>query len=617
MPKSPLTDVLYSLRHVVASTESATVPDAELLERFVRRRDNAAFELLVWRHGRMVHGLCRRILRHAHDAEDAFQATFLVLARRAASIRRRTTAGGWLYRVAYRIALDARARRARRAACQLPLGDAPTTVADPASEVARRELLGAIDAEVSRLPEKYRVPFVRCCCQGESTRALARELGCPAGTVESWLVRARRRLRAGLARRGVIAPAVPSLAPLGHGLQGVPEPVAALPVRLVAATVKAATTGPACTEVTLLTEGALKAMLLLRVKIAAVLFVALTVAGLGAGFLAPAGSDAAADGKQPSQTKPVSPVPAGRAQPEKKPAPGRIFAEVVFAPGLVERITGSNPSRIVAIDPETGKWALVAPGAAGGIVRVSPDARHVAFLRRTELWRCDLAGQEKPARLAQNAGRPCWSPDGKYLVHSPGEVVADGGWKSETWRLNADGTGAIRLKLPDTDSVEDWSPDGQWLLTCSDRHPPRGSGFQLYRMHPDGTAQRRLTQGPGLNCSARYSPDGRRIVYLHQERGVNSLHVMDADGTNDRVVVPSKGRTESHYACWSPDGKRLAVQCVTRPRPGAKDLFGNLLTDTYHLKVMDADGSHRRRLNLPDRDGDPIPLPGIGQVDWR
>jgi DNA-directed RNA polymerase specialized sigma24 family protein len=115
MANGQLTGVLHFLRHALVARDSAGVPDADLLERFVTGRDEAAFELLVWRHGRMVLGVCRRVLRDEQEAEDAFQASFLTLARRAAAIRRRASVGAWLYRVAHRVALDARARAGRRA----------------------------------------------------------------------------------------------------------------------------------------------------------------------------------------------------------------------------------------------------------------------------------------------------------------------------------------------------------------------------------------------------------------------------------------------------------------------------------------------------------------------
>src|SRR5262245_34870581 len=136
---------------------AAGLTDAELLERFVARREEAAFEVLVWRHGPKVLGVCRRILRHEKDAEDAFQATFLVLVRKAASIGKRQAVGSWLYRVAYRLALRAKALAAKRAARRTRVADVPA--AEPAPDPGRAELRPVLDEEVNRLPEKYRAPF--------------------------------------------------------------------------------------------------------------------------------------------------------------------------------------------------------------------------------------------------------------------------------------------------------------------------------------------------------------------------------------------------------------------------------------------------------------------------
>src|SRR5579871_5363215 len=157
MPDGQLQGVVHYLRRVVAPDGVGGVSDAELLERFVRQRDEAAFELLVWRHGKMVLGVCRRLLRHEQDAEDAFQAAFLALARRAAALGRRESVGGWLYRVAYHIALRARVDICRRARREQSRPPRPDPVADPAEEAAGLELRRVIDEEVNRLPAKYRV----------------------------------------------------------------------------------------------------------------------------------------------------------------------------------------------------------------------------------------------------------------------------------------------------------------------------------------------------------------------------------------------------------------------------------------------------------------------------
>lgn len=174
------------------------VPDAELLRRFSHDRDEAAFELLVWRHGAMVLGLCRRAVRDEQLAEDAFQAVFLVLARKAGAVR--GNLGGWLFKVARRVSLRAAARQP----VTLPAVETATEHPDSAE---RNELSELLDAEIARLPERLRRPVVLCYLGGQSTEDAARELGCPRGTVLSRLAAARKRLADRLTRRGCTLPA--------------------------------------------------------------------------------------------------------------------------------------------------------------------------------------------------------------------------------------------------------------------------------------------------------------------------------------------------------------------------------------------------------------------------
>ncbi|MDB5311420.1 MAG: hypothetical protein JWO38_5622, partial [Gemmataceae bacterium] len=177
------------------------VPDAELLRRFADGRDEAAFEALVRRHAGLVWRVCRRMLGHAQDAEDAFQATFLVLARNPRKPRQSGTAAGFLFGVARRVAQKARARAAARAA-RSP-GSGPVPPPDPATEAALRELQVILDDEIGRLPEVYRLPFLLCVLEGKSRTAAAAQLGVNPGTLSARLARSRLRLRDRLAKRGV------------------------------------------------------------------------------------------------------------------------------------------------------------------------------------------------------------------------------------------------------------------------------------------------------------------------------------------------------------------------------------------------------------------------------
>ena len=201
MSDKPTSPVLQLIRKIAAAPQAEELTDGQLLERFADRRDEAAFASLIARHGRMVFSVCRRLLHHQQDAEDAFQATFLVLVRQARSITKRDSVASWLYGVAYRVACKARRKRARQQVQEARLPD--LAGAEPVPDLFRRELAAVLDEEVDRLPSKYRIPFVLCYVQGKTNEQAARLLGRPVGTVSAQLCRARERLRSRLTRRGV------------------------------------------------------------------------------------------------------------------------------------------------------------------------------------------------------------------------------------------------------------------------------------------------------------------------------------------------------------------------------------------------------------------------------
>lgn len=194
-----LSSLVRRMRADVPATEASS--DADLLARFVKSRDDAAFELLVWRHGAMVLSACRRVLRNDADAEDAFQAVFLVLARRAASVSRGAALPAWLHRVAVRV--STRLARSVRPTAPLEIERAANAAPDPLAA----DELAVLDAEIDRLPERQRRAVVLCYLEGLTAADAGVRLGCPTGTVESRLASARKRLRAALTRRGVTLPA--------------------------------------------------------------------------------------------------------------------------------------------------------------------------------------------------------------------------------------------------------------------------------------------------------------------------------------------------------------------------------------------------------------------------
>jgi RNA polymerase sigma factor (sigma-70 family) len=266
------------LRSLAGGAGDDLDPDADLLRRFVAGRDESAFLELLRRHGPMVLGVCRRLLADPHAAEDAFQATFLVLLRKGPTLARRELLANWLYGVACRVAL--RARRSRRGA-GLPAAEGlPGDEPDPAEAAARRDLERLLDEEVRRLPDNYRRAVVLCYLQGYSYSEAARQLGRPPGTVATWLARARERLRGRLVRRGLGVPAT-GLA----GLLAADRLSAAVPPALVEQSLAAARSilagQAAAVSPTVLTlaRGVSRTMLRTRLGFVALLLVSLAAGG--------------------------------------------------------------------------------------------------------------------------------------------------------------------------------------------------------------------------------------------------------------------------------------------------------------------------------------------------
>ncbi|HLJ97556.1 MAG TPA: sigma-70 family RNA polymerase sigma factor [Gemmataceae bacterium] len=256
---------LASLRLFLAAQTPSNISDRELLSRFLSRHDQAAFAALFHRHGAMVLSVCRRVLRNPHDAEDACQATFLILAQRAAAIRKRDALGSWLHGVAFRVARDLRAKLARRAACSLTDAANVAKPAEPES-LTWEEVRGALDEELHRLPEHYRTALVLCYLEGRSRDEAAHQLGWSLPTLHGRLARGRALLHARMIRRGLTISAVFAGA-FAHDCMA-----RAVPARLFLQTIRAATspalggTIAVSPQVTVLVKGALSAMIRLKLK---------------------------------------------------------------------------------------------------------------------------------------------------------------------------------------------------------------------------------------------------------------------------------------------------------------------------------------------------------------
>ena len=259
----PTRRLIEQLRRTVLLPNGAGLSDGQLLECFTSQRDDAAFAALVHRHGPMVWSVCRRVLHDHHDAEDAFQATFLVLIRKAASVVPGDKVANWLFGVACQTAQRVRVATAKRKAREKVVAEVPEAAAE---QDPGRDLRSLLDQELRRLPDKYRTPIVLCDLEGKTGKEAARQLGWPEGTVAGRLARGRDMLAKRLARQGLaLSSGALAAALLENAASG------GVPASLLAATTKvtATATGAISAEVVALTEGVIQAMFLKKLKLVA------------------------------------------------------------------------------------------------------------------------------------------------------------------------------------------------------------------------------------------------------------------------------------------------------------------------------------------------------------
>jgi RNA polymerase sigma factor (sigma-70 family) len=603
-----------AVRHLCRAVDSEVggVSDADLLERFLARRDEAAFELLVRRHERMVLGVCRRVLRHAQDAEDAFQATFLVLVRKGGSISKREVLAGWLYRVAYRVALRAHARSLRRSARETPAGtlpEAPAPAAPPAEDADLRPLL---DQEVSRLPEKYRVPVVLCYLEGQTYEEAARHLGCSRGTVSTRLTRARELLRKRLSRRGLAL----SAGALTTVLAPAPAPAA-----LVTATVKTgmlvatgqSIVGLVSAQVAGITEGVLRAMFLTKIK--TVTAVLLAVALLGAGLTGltyramaerpgaerkeePKKGESGLDGTPAPEAPKTGTAPAGTCQ-ERSVLLGHDgnVLSVAFAPDSKTLASAGLDGTFRLWDVATGKGLAVKAEPDGAVHSIvfSPDGKLLltgggrrGHDGEVKLW--DRGSLQEVRRLSGPADvvtSVACSPDGKTVA---------AGSRDKSIRLWDLATGK-ELRRLDGHAAEvfgvAFSPDGKFLASgggeefLKDGNPPGearlwdvATGKTVLRLDPPGEARLwdvatgktvlRLDAHTDTVAAVAFSPDGKTLATGSFDTTVRLWDAANAprakalegavgDLTQRGANRELKGHTRAvRCVAFSPDGKTLA-----------------------------------------------------------
>ncbi|HEY7327001.1 MAG TPA: efflux RND transporter periplasmic adaptor subunit [Gemmataceae bacterium] len=359
MARHNLSTVIRYLQQLTRTSGVNGASDAELLERYVRCRDEAAFELLVWRHGALVFNVCSRILPCQQDAEDAFQATFLAFVRKAGSIRRCGSVASWLYKVAYRVALEARERRRKTAAIEKPGGEILAVQAE--DDPLWNDVRPILDEELNRLPERLRQPIVLCYLEGKSNAEAARELGCRLGTVYSRLSRGRELLRQRLQRRGVTMPA----AALATALTArATDAAPAISLVRTAARAALAFADPSATptvppRVATLAEGVLRTMFVTKLKITAVML--LVICAAAGGVLTQARTEA----------------PQARAKaddPPPKPAGGDKKNSQPIAVKVVKPKKGGQPLMVTRpADVVAAQLQQIVPLVSGTIKEVRVD----------------------------------------------------------------------------------------------------------------------------------------------------------------------------------------------------------------------------------------------------
>jgi RNA polymerase sigma factor (sigma-70 family) len=520
--RAPREDLLIQFSALNQVGVVGNLSDAQLLDQFLARGEaaEAAFGALVARHGPMVLDVCFNALRDSHDAQDAFQATFLVLASRAGSIRQRESLAGWLYRIAHRVAVRSHGDRIRRRVCE---GRAAAMI--PAREEARAKSWPELHEEIARLPAKYREPVVLCYLEGLSTEATASRLGCPHGTVLSRLSRARERLRAGLVRRGAAWTAV-LLVP-GMRLRT----PSALPSGLLKATARASSgfvegaaahTIPASTQAVFLARKVGATMIFSKLKAlgAAVLAGALTVGGI------------------------------------------RTFAWQAARPGAVGGTAAARPR---GDDPAQGLLRSVDRIQAGldessrRNAQLSEELRHI----RTEL-RALRAAASRPAQSpAQAAGRLAEVLKIHPLRHIPTEEDVLARHQLYMMDLVEGGTSLIVDEpIPGFNwcGTPSWSHDGSRIVFDASTGRDFGS-THLILMELGAGRPTFKDLGPG-NCPS-LAPDDERIAFLVNPGAVageqDGVYVMQADGTERRRVAPYG------VPYWSPEGDVIMIRAFTKP----------------------------------------------------
>ena len=538
--------VLHQLRRVL---EPSALGDGALLDAFLARRDAGAFAALVRRHGPMVLGVCRRVLGNDADADDAFQATFLVLVHKATSVRPRALVGNWLYGVAHLTAVRAKARAAQRRVKEREAATMARAKTQPSTD---DDVTRLVDEELRRLPDPYRAALVLCDLEGATRQEAARRLGWAPGTVARRLARGRALLRRRLLRRGVAGGVVAALA--------FPHAASALSPLLVQSTVRVAlavASGPAAagavsTQVAALTQGAMHAMLLTKLKLASALLILLGLLGWGTGalFLTAGAPDGAAQVRADQPAKaPRDPSP-GKQQAPKEAKPDRLMLDkdVAYAcwtrDGKLMATISSRREKVAGEDDRFDYYSTVKVWDAAtakellslgelknhGVVMIdfSPDGSLLALGRttsqrvrdgdRVELYEVTSGRLLRTIEMDYGRSPPrfAFSPDGKLLAVAYGgpSIKLTGGariFEVDTGMHTQTIVGHKHLVL----SVA-FSHDGALLATLGDQHDREARVWDLKTGKQLHTIEG--IQGAGLRIA--FSPASTLLALADTQSGV-------------------------------------------------------------------------------------------------
>jgi RNA polymerase sigma factor (sigma-70 family) len=537
--------LMRHIRRLVPGDPPEQGSDGDLLRRYATQRDEAAFAALVQRHGPMVWNACRRALRDHHDAEDVFQATFLVLAKKAGAIRWRDSVAGWLYAVALRLAAKARCQAARR---PHPAAVEPAAP-DPFEAMSARDLLAALDEEMAALPERFRGPAVLCWLEGRTQQEAARLLDVPYITLRRRLEHGKRLLHARLSRRG-LALAAALTAP-------------ALADAVPAATLANAARGTAVTpRATALAESLLSSAAG-KVRAALVLFLACLFA-TGVGLAAVSFPDQPAR-PGPQAAAPARQLPAQNAQRVDTlgdPLPPQVLVRlgstrlrgessqaVAFSPNGQWLASGGWDKHIRLWDPKTGKEVRTLLGPERGVsaVAFSADSKLLAGTgvdKVVYLW--DPATGKEVGRLEGFPGdlkALAFAPKGNLLVTGDGESVRL--WDAAEKRLLHTLEAQKADKACSNCFSVAFAPDGRAVAAASDN--------TVRVWNTDGKLLHHLKGHVGSISAVLFSRDDKHILTF----GTQENNAWDST-TGKKLFALRGARVSGSCVAFSPDGKLLA-----------------------------------------------------------